>query len=71
MTTIDRIEGRIAVIEQDGVSIDIPLSELPEGIHEGSILIKTEQGWALCPVEEQTRRASLAERRRRLLERKS
>ena len=71
MTIIDRIEGRIAVAEQDGVSIDMPLSELPEGIHEGSILIKTEQGWVLCPDEENARRTALAERRRRLSGRKT
>lgn len=37
--TIDRIEGEIAVVEiAEGKTVDIPLSALPEGVREGSVL---------------------------------
>lgn len=37
--TIDRIEGEIAVVEiVEGKTVDIPLSALPEGVREGSVL---------------------------------
>ncbi len=41
--TVDRIENGIAVIDEDGKRTDIPLSELPEGTREGSLL-KRENG---------------------------
>ncbi|MDE7194791.1 MAG: DUF3006 domain-containing protein, partial [Oscillospiraceae bacterium] len=45
---------------------DIPLDELPEGIREGSVLVKTERGWELDPNEERRRREKAAELIRRL-----
>lgn len=37
--TIDRIEGDIAVVEiAVGKTVDLPLSALPEGVKEGSVL---------------------------------
>lgn len=37
--TIDRIEGEIAVVEiAVGITVNIPLSALPEGAVEGSVL---------------------------------
>ena len=35
---IDRIEGDIAVIEHDGHTFDLPVSLLPDGYREGSLL---------------------------------
>ena len=35
---IDRIEGEVAVIEHDGHTFDIPVSVLPDGYREGSLL---------------------------------
>lgn len=64
---IDRIEGGFAVAElEDGSHCDIPLDELPEGIREGSVLVKTERGWELDPNEERRRREKAAELTRRL-----
>ncbi len=36
---IDRIEGNLAVVEiAEGKTVNIPLSSLPEGVKEGSVL---------------------------------
>ncbi len=36
--TVDRIENGTAVIDDNGKRVEIPLSELPEGTREGSLL---------------------------------
>jgi len=42
---IDRIEGDYAVCENDDKTfIDIPLSDLPDGVKEGDILVIDENG---------------------------
>ncbi|GHU70814.1 hypothetical protein FACS1894184_16790 [Clostridia bacterium] len=53
MLTVDRIEGKYAVCEdQDRVMHDIPLSELPEGVREGSRLELVDDKYELMvPVE--------------------
>ena len=38
MIVVDRIEDGFAVVYSGDVRKDIPLSELPQGVHEGSIL---------------------------------
>lgn len=64
---VDRIEGRIAVIElEDGSHIDVPLSKLPEGTREGSVLRKKSGGFELDPRQERERRKKAAERTKRL-----
>lgn len=46
--TIDRIEGGLAVAQlADGTMQNIPLSQLPQGVREGSRLISTPDGWQL------------------------
>lgn len=35
---IDRIENGYAVIENEGIMLDIPLSQLPDNIREGDVL---------------------------------
>lgn len=35
---VDRIEGDYAVIENEGIMLDIPLSQLPCDIKEGDVL---------------------------------
>lgn len=68
---VDRIEDGFAVMElEDGSYCDIPLEELPEGTHEGSVLVKTELGWELDPEEERRRREKAAELTRRLFGKK-
>ncbi len=59
---IDRIEGVLAVCErEDGVFEDIHLSELPEYIHEGSVLINTEGVWSIDTGAEAQRRKEIFE----------
>lgn len=35
---IDRIENGYAVIENEGIMLDIPISQLPDGVKEGDVL---------------------------------
>jgi hypothetical protein len=39
MIVVDRIEGEVAVLEIDGVTVDFPRKALPRGAREGSILL--------------------------------
>ncbi len=39
MISVDRIEGKTAVLEADGKMINVPLEKLPEGVSEGDILV--------------------------------
>jgi hypothetical protein len=41
MIVVDRIEGSMAVVEIDGRTLDVPLTELPEGVKEGDRLAFT------------------------------
>lgn len=54
---IDRIEEGIAVLVRDsGEKMEVPLSGLPSGVHEGSCLRPCERGFALDEGEEVTRK---------------
>ena len=54
---IDRIEESIAVLVSDsGEKMEVPLSGLPSGAHEGSCLRPCERGFALDEEEEATRK---------------
>ena len=54
---IDRIEEGIAVLVRDsGEKMEVPLSGLPSGEHEGSCLRPCERGFALDEGEEVTRK---------------
>ena len=53
---IDRIEEGIAVLVRDsGEKMEVPLSDLPSGAHEGSCLRPCERGFALDEGEEAAR----------------
>ena len=67
MFVIDRIEGSVSVLEQDGTLQDIPLQALPDGAKEGDMLEQTAEGWRLCPEQTAERRTQLAKRRSKLL----
>ena len=67
--TVDRIENGTAVIEHDGCFFEVSLSELPVGVREGSVLIKTESGYVLDAAAEKERRRAAALRKRRLFRR--
>ena len=54
---IDRIEGSIAILVSDsGEKMEVPLSGLPSGAHEGSCLRPCECGFVLDEGEEATRK---------------
>lgn len=64
---IDRIEESIAVLVCDsGEKMEIPLSDLPAGAHEGSCLRSHGQGFALDEDEEAARKRRI-ERKLNLL----
>lgn len=67
MYSVDRIEGGSAVLETEGAAVDVPLTDLPEGVREGDLLEQTADGWVICREETVSRRNALAERRRKLL----
>lgn len=55
MIVVDRIEGETAVLEIHGATVDIPVSALPEGAREGSVLGLTLDPDRQSAVEEQNR----------------
>ncbi|MDE5768832.1 MAG: DUF3006 domain-containing protein [Oscillospiraceae bacterium] len=67
----DRFEGEFAILEYDTESgqafISVLKTMLPEYLKEGDILEFTGTDWKLCRDETESRRQTLAERRRRLL----
>ncbi|MGN0467631.1 MAG: DUF3006 domain-containing protein [Acutalibacteraceae bacterium] len=58
---VDRIENKIAVCEaEDCIHVEIALSELPEGTHEGSVLVKKADGtYVLDKQQEEKRRSEM------------
>lgn len=67
MITIDRIENGIAVIEgEDGAFFQLAVSQLPKDAREGSVLRRTQDGFALDPEAGRERRRMLYEKTRRL-----
>ncbi len=56
--SIDRFEGSFAVcVNELGSAIDIPISILPVGVREGSIVTPDGAGrFLLCPAEEAKKR---------------
>lgn len=66
--SIDRIIDDIAVCEniKTGKKIELPLSELPKEIKEGSIIIKKDESYILNDSEEENRRARIQAKLNRL-----
>lgn len=62
--TIDRFEGNLAICEtEDKLMLDIPVSILPNGAHEGSIY---EVGFTQLKPEEEERHKRINEKVNRL-----
>ena len=60
--SIDRIEEKIAICEDDnGNILKLTLDELPQNIHEGDIIERTENGFAIDTGETQIHRKKMAE----------
>ncbi len=54
---IDRIEGDIARCEDQELRMrDMPLAELPAGVHEGAVLVFDDNRWVMDEKEEAQRR---------------
>lgn len=62
MIVIDRIEEDIAVVYFGDTKVDVPISELPEGIHEGMVLKRTPDGLLPDPEAEAKRRKQLSDK---------
>ena len=65
---VDRIEEDIVVLEniKTGEILEVSISNLPKGIHEGSILVKDNDKFLIDLDTEKERRESLRERLERL-----
>ncbi len=64
---VDRIEGTIAVCETASASIvDVPLSDLPEGTKEGSVLRFENGSYVIDAEEERSRRSRIESKAKRL-----
>ncbi len=68
--SIDRFEGEYAILEQNDAFFTVLKKELPENASEGDLLA-WEDGWQIRKQETENRRYALAERRRRMLRRRS
>lgn len=68
MYSVDRVEGAYAVLVGDVDDVSVPLTELPEGVKEGSVLRLENGAYVLDSAEEQRQRnriLSLQEKLRR------
>lgn len=63
---VDQIIDDIAVLEDQGAMINVPISELPNDIHDGSILILDSNGYHVDVDLENEKREDLAARLERL-----
>lgn len=63
---VDHIIDDIAVLEDQGAMINVPISELPNDIHDGSILILDSNGYHVDVDLENEKREDLAARLERL-----
>lgn len=66
MITVARIEADTAVVYFDSERRNIPMSQLPDGTREGSVLVETPQGLELDLQTEQKRRKELSDRMKKL-----
>lgn len=68
MYSLDRIEDGIAVlIDDNGDSVEVSSSALPEGAKEGDILNESEGVFSLCTDETALRRAEALAMQRKLM----
>lgn len=67
---VDRIEGDFAIVEHGEEMLEIPLSELPENVREGDVLIRMNGGYSLYNVLSAEKRTEMAEKLEKLFKRK-
>ena len=68
---VDRIEGDYAVVEYGGEMLEIPLTELPDGVREGTVLNFTGNGFEVDEEAEAERKKILFSKQSSLFNRKS
>ena len=68
MIILDRFEGSIAVIEDNGVMKNIPKNLLEDGISEGAVIIKKGEKYVLDEKNSAARRNKIAELQNSLFE---
>jgi hypothetical protein len=56
MIIVDRIENGLAVCEIDGTMKNIPVSKISPGVHEGDVLIDTNEGTFTIDTEKTAQR---------------
>ena len=66
MIIVDRIEEGFAVVYFGDEKRVIPLSDLPEGVREGSVLKHSSEGFVPDPEAEAERRRQISQKMRRL-----
>lgn len=65
---LDRMEGEFAILEWGDKTLQVPVKELPDGVKEGDVLVKHQQGWQLDVRATQERKQEVEEISRRLWE---
>ena len=69
--TIDRFENGSAVCEcGDGGFRRVPVSDLPEGAREGSVLLFVQGKYSFCGREERERRSRMEDKLAAILKKK-
>lgn len=70
--SVERIEENVALCEDDlGKTVKLRLEELPENIHEGDIIVRTENGYTIDTDETSVRRKKMAEMQKKLFNKKN
>jgi len=64
--TVDRIENGYAVVLQDGEVRDIPISKLPDGVREGSVLRFNNGQYCFDTAEEKRLKKAAFDKTKRL-----
>lgn len=64
---VDRVEGDVAVLERDDLEIvDVPLSELPEGVRQHDCLEEDGGAWRIDRDRTAERKRRIEEKMRKL-----
>ena len=64
---VDRIEGDVAVLERDDLElVDVPLTELPEGVRQHDCLEVEDGAWRIDRDRTAERKRRIEEKMRRL-----
>lgn len=67
MIIVERIDEGMAVLDEDGRLSLVPVSRLPDGAKEGSLLVRSGAGYALDPGTEAELRRQMFERTQRVI----